>query len=264
MNIKLTIGIILMNWICIGVIGQKQIESIENLLAANHKSNSYDIMLLKIGLNVVSESQYKYGIQEQLFTYKKNRHQKSVKLALLKLKLKDDEFLLYYEIFEEVKEKTVCSTFYDSVNIKTIYNRIKNDEISLLNIDEELTYGRLDSDILGYACGFSASTPYFGKLLLPIIERKDLDELFKWLSSVNPTKQAYGYIGIKVLTNNGEMLSDSQKVELEYFMNDKINKYYYVKTCSGCVYDESYSLQELPDTEFLKTLISLYSNSDWR
>lgn len=40
------------------------------------------------------------------------------------------------------------------------------------------------------------------------------------------------------------------------------NKYFYIETCSRCVVWSQYLLKELLHTDFMKTMISLYNESD--
>jgi len=143
---------------------------------------------------------------------------------------------LYYEKFKDKKEKVILSSFYDSANVDIMINRFSRIGLSSLDIHNEITYGQPDSNLFGFAYGFTAKMPYHGEKLLQILKKEDIDRLFKWLTSINPYKQAYGYLGIKIMIARGKHLTDKQNIILTEFMDDIYghNKNYYIETCSGC------------------------------
>ena len=259
------LGLILMIVINVQVLGQKRVDSIKELLSSRQEFTNLDKALMDLGLKKLNDFQYKFGIREQLYSYKKNRDNKSVKLALLKAQVDNDkECVLYYEIYRDNKEKIIYFSFLDSTNLERVISIFEKYGISSINIHDEMTYGKISSDLLGFACGFAASMPYHGEILLDILKEHDISRLFGWLTSINPVKQAYGYLGIKILIDNGELLTSTQKKILDDFTNDiyDFNKYYYIRICAGCTVWDLLSLKELPDTEFMNAMINSYSRAD--
>jgi hypothetical protein len=259
------LNLLLMIGINTQLLGQKRVDSIKELFSSRQEFTNLDTNLLDLGLNRHNEFHYKFGITEQLYSYKKNRYKNSIKLALLKAQVDNNkDVVLYYEIYRDYKEKIIYSSFLDSTNLERVISLFKKHGLSSINIHDEMTYLQSGSDLLGFACGFAASMPYHGKILLDILKEHDLSRLFEWLNSINPTKQAYGYLGIKIMIKQGVQLAPSQKKILDDFTNDiyGFNRYYYVRTCAGCTEWELYSLKELPETDFMKTMINLYSIED--
>ena len=265
MRLMIISSMLIINLCYTQAFGQRRRKSIEKILLSKQAFNSIDTSLYEIGLNKISDFQYKYGINEQLYSFSKNRYDNSIKLVLLKAEVENHkECVLYYEVFKGKKEKRILSSFYDSANVDIIINRFSKIGLSSLNIHDELTYGQPGSNLFGYACGFAAKMPYHGEKLLQILKKEDIDRLFKWLTSINPYKQAYGYLGIRIMIARGKQLTDKQNIILTKFMDDiyGYNKYYYIESCSGCVVWSQYSLKELLHSDFMKTMIRLYNKLD--
>lgn len=172
MRLIIISSIIIINLCYTQAFGQRRVISIEKILLSKQAFNSIDTSLYDIGLNKISDFQYKYGINEQLYSFSKNRYDRAFKLVLLKSGVENHkEFVLYYEIFKDKKEKIILSSFYDSANVDIMINRFSRMGLSSLDIHNELTYGQAGSNLFSFACGFTAKMPYHGEKLLQILKK---------------------------------------------------------------------------------------------
>ncbi len=81
----------------------------------------------------------------------------------------------------------------------------------------------------GYLCGTIGTPPAICRAMLELVQANDYNALKKWLQSMNPEIQAYGYTGLVFLSYNGLDLSDDDKLTMDKVINSKRD----INTCQG-------------------------------
>lgn len=214
----------------------------------------------------IHESSYRYGIKEYIYTLKKKRHLKGYKLLIITgrdyYNQKQIERILYKEVYKNEKEHLSIYKSILTENVARILERYRKFGLKDLNIEKEVNYNTREN-LVGYGCGFTGQMPYLGQKMSELLVQNNVNELLVWLLSVNPAKQVYGYIGIKVLIKNGFKLTQTQQAilfDFEENYNKKLEKYIYVKTCSGCSVGDIVNFREILKSKFLITIVNQYSS----
>jgi len=108
------------------------------------------------------------------------------------------------------------------------------------NLHVDLSHLEPFRSAFGYSCFFDASMPREGQKMLELIQSKNHEELTHWLYSINPVKQAYAYLGFRLLQNRDSLHLDSSTIQKLKDLPMRSTKLY---TCSGCTIWTHQSMQ---------------------
>jgi hypothetical protein len=169
-------------------------------------------------------------VQTTWFIYK---GRKSIHTNLLTLSLGGQIF--YREFYRHKLNGEYDGWSFDKLHVQVdsvILKSIKSNNI-VFDIDHVDRFP--DRSIFGYGCGASGSMPEEGLKMLKLVDEKDTTELVNWLMSINPVKQAYSYLGLKVLQSRDSVELTTNTLRL---MTDVENSSILIYSCSGCTFWE--------------------------
>jgi hypothetical protein len=171
------------------------------------------------------------GIEHTSWFIYKGR--KGIKTQLLTLSVNGKIF--YREFFDSKLNQD-----FDGYEFEKLYAHLDDDELNRLNSYALKTLGneinlkhieRHQQSTFGYACYVSASMPHEGESMLGFVAKNDTTNLIDWLRSVNPVKQTYAYLGLKLLqSRTGIQLTNDIKECLRKVESSEAS----IFTCSGC------------------------------
>lgn len=173
-----------------------------------------------------------FGIEHSSWTMYKKNNKKLQDTRLLTLSL--DGQIFYKELYK-IKRRNNESIF------KVLYSQKEKELLEKLNktafqsvkseIDFELINRGYEKNTFGYVCYVSASMPTDGEKMIELVASKDEMQLTKWLKSIDPVKQVYAYLGLKLLQSKNKLkLPD----EIEKLMEQLEVSETPIFTCFGC------------------------------
>jgi hypothetical protein len=165
-------------------------------------------------------------VQTNWFIYK---GRKSIHTNLLTISL--DGQIFYREYYRHKLNEEYDGWSFEKLHVQVdtvILKRIRSNNVVF---DAEHVDRFPNRSTFGYACGASGSMPDEGLSMLKLVADKDTTQLTSWLVSINPVKQAYSYLGLKLLQSRDSaelsMTTLRRKTDLE-------NSSTLIYSCSGC------------------------------
>ena len=174
------------------------------------------------------------GIEHTNWLLYKGKRKKPNRIRLLTLSL--GEKIFYREFFGDKKSENFELTFekFYAHEDRELLDRLNNQARKTLG--DTISVGHVqrshDRSTFGYACYVSASMPPDGERMLVFVSDNNIRELLRWLRSIDPVKQAYAYVGMKLLQSEGML-------ELTGDIEELLNKLEIcetsIYTCAGCM-----------------------------
>jgi hypothetical protein len=182
----------------------------------------------KFGLKKDYEEQLNFGVTQT--NWSAVRGKKSLETQLVTLSV--DGQIFYSEFYRPKLSEDFESWAYDQIQVNIDSTRLK----SVTDVkDVVMDFADLGRDpyrsTFGYACYATASMPEEGKRMLKLVQNKDSAALSSWLKSINPVKQVYAYLGLKLLQ---EVDSLELPDEIIRSMSGLETSSALVYSCSGC------------------------------
>jgi len=134
------------------------------------------------------------------------------------------------EDFENWYSKTIYVST-DSAILNKL-NKLQNSKYKC-NIEVDHLTHLPERATFGYACQGSAIMPGDGMKMKALVIKKDTATLESWIRSVNPVKQAYSYLALRVLQSK-DSIALSPKTE--QIMKELESSSKIIFSCSGCVF----------------------------
>ncbi|MHB8403104.1 MAG: hypothetical protein ACYDCN_13965 [Bacteroidia bacterium] len=139
---------------------------------------------------------------------------------MTRVEFKDKSEIVYHFIDKEKfssLQKQYKKTYDRRVHIKDFFEGEDND-------DDKIVYGK--------RCGRAAIPPKYREICEKAIEKKNINLLNKWLTSVTTEKQMYALEAFLRLEKSGLILSVKQKTLIDIIKN----KTGTIRCCGGCIY----------------------------
>lgn len=186
-------------------------------------------------------NQLNYGIVQTNWQLGKQKKRNSVEEIGLRT-LSRNNVILHIEAY-----KWEYNVDWDGIDLQYVWNystldsRSTSELDSLINLDH---LSKLPAEFtFGYGCGAAGSIPEEGERMLKLIEDGNVEELDSWLYSINPTLQAYAYLGFKLLEKNGKILDLKTVKQMKQVAGSTVLVFY----CSGCTVWDHRPLYEVLD-----------------
>ena len=148
------------------------------------------------------------------------------------------------------KNKLVYLKLVDNNEQKILFERIENPELEKTDFSL-YTYGTF--------CGIAGAPPNKCKKMLDLINKKDFNELAKWLQSLNPEVATYGYVGLKYLVQYEIDIPDNWFTRMSELKKSEIQ----LNTCDGCIYGLTERISDVLKEKNLKQIYRLFKESGW-
>lgn len=201
------------------------------------------------------EEHLNFGVTQTSWTL--SRERKSLKTHLLTLSVNGKIFYREYYL----------AKFNDDLGRYAIDKlHVSSDSSLMMKVNEvsEANYGRIinlkhierqpNRSIFGYGCSYSGSMPHEGLKMLKLVEDKNVDELSEWLVSINPIKQAYSCIGLKLLESRGVLELSSSMLKTMEALGESSTLIY---CCSGCTSWEYLPMRVFMNAETVNSFIAI-------
>lgn len=174
------------------------------------------------------------GIVQTNWTIKKGKKETSTKLLTLSLGDKIFYHELYQQRLNDNFEKWYNKKLY--VSIDSILFQDLN-KIQKLKYKSDIDFDQLTRlpyrGIFGYACYDAGTMPHDGLKMRELVNNGETKELEKWLVSISPVRQAYAYLGLKLLQSRGQISLTEDTLKI---MQDLESCSIPVYSCSGCTF----------------------------
>lgn len=174
--------------------------------------------------------------------------------------LSDADMIIYRAFFREELAGDLSNCTTDCFTYKT--QHVKVDSLRLNKIQEKaqeenlvINFNHIEPfrSTFGYRCFGDASMPGEGRQMLTLVDERELDQLTDWLFSINPVKQLYGYLGLRLLQ---ERESIHLTLDTEKKMGELEKSSKSICTCFGCTFWQHQTIRsQLTDhdvAEFIK------------
>jgi hypothetical protein len=185
-------------------------------------------------------------IQTNWFIHKGNKT-----LVTNLITLSTDGIIFYKEYYENKLNDDFDGWTQEQSHVQidsSILNRLNMIMLSKYNRNIDIGHiGRNpDRSTFGYACFFTGTMPKDGLRMIELVEENDTKELENWLRSINPIRQVYSYLGLRLLQNRNliELMSDTKLL-----MADLENSSTRIYSCEGCTNWEYEPIKELLSQE---------------
>jgi len=195
----------------------------------------------KYRLNKNYEELLNLGVVQTNWSIVKGR--KLLQTRLLTLSV--DGQIFYSEFYIPKISENFDSWTYDKIHTNVDSLRLTNLK-SLSHADNiSINFEHMERhpyrSTFGYACGAAGTMPEEGQMMLQLVKNNDTSSLAKWLESINPMKQVYSYLGLKLLqaTDSIQLTDDTIKE-----MTELENSSTLVYSCSGCTFWEHLPVKE--------------------
>ncbi|REG82471.1 hypothetical protein C8N41_1202 [Winogradskyella sediminis] len=138
----------------------------------------------------------------------------------------------------------------DNNKQKTLFERIENSN-----------FGRTDFDVYTYGtfCGIAGTPPDKCQEMLNLVNKKDFNELAKWMQSLNPEIATYGYIGLQYLVQNEIDIPESWFTGMRKLNKSEVQ----LNTCEGCIYGVTEKIKDVLKEDNLKQIYRSFKASGW-
>lgn len=196
-------------------------------------------------------------VQTNWFLY---RGRKSLGLRLMTLSIRDTVF--YKEYF-----KPKVNTDFDGYVFDVEHNYVDSLLLAEINtrsigsLGKKINVNQLERSpnrsIFGLTCGGGAEMPDEGQRMLDLIIQKDTIELTNWIKSISPVKQAYSYLGFKLLQSKDSFKTPDEILNL---MRELENSSRTIYSCYGCTFWEYEAIKSLLNKKDTDKFIERYSN----
>jgi hypothetical protein len=189
----------------------------------------------KVKFSKQSSDTLNLGVVQTNWTINKGS-EKYEKASLVTLSIRDN---IIYRVFSR-QELTgdLYSCTDDCWTFKKIHVKVDSTQFDHLktiasenNLIVDFTHIEPFRSTFGYYCFNNASMPDEGKQMLKLTKEKDIAQLTNWLYSINPIKQVYAYLGLRLLN---ERDSIQLTTDIEKKMTDIENSSTSIYTCHGC------------------------------
>jgi hypothetical protein len=138
----------------------------------------------------------------------------------------------------------------DNNEQKILFERIENPEL-----------GKTDFNVYTYGtfCGIAGTPPDKCQRMLDLINKKDFNELAKWLQSLNPEVATYGYVGLKYLVQYEIDIPETWFTRMSELNKSEIQ----LNTCEGCIYGVTERISDVLKEKNLKQIYKSFKESGW-
>lgn len=225
--------------------GVKLFQSLDNVYTTSELTSIQG----KIRLEEKYTEYLNLGIEKKVWLIYKGNRKVANKTRLLTLSHRNQ---IFYQEFFNSKNSAKIHTRVEN-NILFNLNKIVLKELGS-NIDfEHLTRGD-EKNTFGYRCYVSASMPYDGEKMLKLVNEENQIELINWLKSIDPVKQVYAYLGLKLLQsrNKNTLPSDIENILTFLEMSETS-----IFTCHGCTTWEYLQIKEILKKESVDQFIKI-------
>jgi hypothetical protein len=181
------------------------------------------------------------------WTIKKGKKETSIKLLTLSL----GDKIFYHEFYQQRLNDDFESWSNKKLHVAADSSLLKN-----LNKRQNLKYkSDIDFDqltrlpyrgIFGYACYEAGTMPHDGLLMGELVNKGETKELEKWLVSISPVRQAYAYLGLKLLQSRGTITLIDDTVRIMHELETSSQRVY---SCSGCTFWDYVPMNEQLTTD---------------
>ena len=164
--------------------------------------------------------------------------------------------ILYSEVYKSIITEDFTSLTTDLIISRTdsvLFEQI-NSKSNDKNIEIKFSHlGRQPiRSTFGYVCFAEASMPEEGLEMLKYVEYHNSEILIEWLQSINPIKQVYGYLGLKLLESKTEY---AIPIDILAIMTDLKSSSIPIYSCSGCTIWEFIPINELLNDSLVNQFI---------
>ncbi|NOS94597.1 MAG: hypothetical protein HOP30_22020 [Cyclobacteriaceae bacterium] len=182
----------------------------------------------KLNLSLQHKEYLEDGIVQTHWIWKKQKRNKTIYFMTLSIGGKIFYREFYKRSLTEDFERMSYETLHTSVD-NFLLDRVNKTRQSEINVDH---LSRLPKrSVFGEACFYSATLPEDGLEMMKLVKEKNVTELEQSLRSINPVKQVYAYLGLKLLqaTDSIQITDESTKRMMELEKSTTA-----VYSCSGC------------------------------
>lgn len=148
------------------------------------------------------------------------------------------------------KNELVYLKLTDNKEQKILFERIENHKLEKTDFSV-YTYGTF--------CGIAGTPPDKCQQMLDLVNKKDFNELAKWLQSLNPEVATYGYVGLKYLVQYEIDIPESWFIRMRELNKSEIQ----LNTCDGCIYDVTEKISDVLKEKNLKQIYRSFKESGW-
>ncbi|NOS92432.1 MAG: hypothetical protein HOP30_10955 [Cyclobacteriaceae bacterium] len=184
----------------------------------------------KLKLSKQHSDSLNYGVIQTNWSIKKSK--KDTVIYLLTLSVADTIF--YSEFYKPYLSDDFESWYYRKLHVtidSTVFESLNKLKNGLLEF-QQLTH-LPNRGIFGYACYASGTMPEDGMKMLELVDKREAIELEKWLRDINPVKQVYSYLGLKLLQARDSISLTDETTQL---MRELETSSKLVYSCSGCTF----------------------------
>lgn len=185
-----------------------------------------------------SEENLNLGVVQTDWTISDRR--KALSIRLLTLSLGGQIF--YREFYRSKPNEDLDGLVFDKLYVQTDSAVLKGIRSSSVFFDVDHVERMPYRSTFGYACSYSGLIPDEGLRMLKLVAEKDTTQLVSWLMSINPVKQAYSYLGLKLLQSIDPIELSMKTLSL---MADLENSSTLIYSCSGCTIWEYVPIKDL-------------------
>ncbi len=183
-----------------------------------------------------------FGIIQTNWTIRKKKKESSTNLLTLSV----GDKIFYHEFYQQH-----LNDDFDGWYNKKVFVSMDSSLFEGLNQVQNSKYkSDIDLDQLtrlpyratfGYACYDIGTLPHDGLKMMELVNKGETKELERWLVNINPIKQAYAYLGLKLLQSQGLILltEDSLKIMQELETRSTL-----VYSCAGCLFGAYLPIKE--------------------
>ena len=148
------------------------------------------------------------------------------------------------------KNELVYLKLTDNKEKKILFERIENPKLEKTDFSV-YTYGTF--------CGIAGTPPDKCQQMLDLVNKKDFNELAKWLQSLNPEVATYGYVGLKYLVQYEIDIPESWFIRMRELNKSEIQ----LNTCDGCIYGVTEKISVVLKEKNLKQIYRSFKESGW-
>ena len=148
------------------------------------------------------------------------------------------------------KNELVYLKLTDNNEQKILFERIENPKLEKTDFSV-YTYGTF--------CGITGTPPDKCQQMLDLVNKKDFNELAKWLQSLNPEVATYGYVGLKYLVQYEIDIPESWFTRMRELNKSEIQ----LNTCDGCIYGVTEKISDVLKEKNLKQIYRSFKESGW-